>query len=73
MDAILRSSRTGRQAIVADISPTMRNVTKITDDDAILKALSTGESADPILSSRASRLVDANADERAKSGSCNGR
>ena len=55
MDAILRSSRIGRQAIVADINPTMRNMTKITDDDAILKALWTGESADPILSSLASR------------------
>ena len=56
MDAILRSNRTGRQAIVADINPTMRNMTKITDDDATLKALSTGESDDPppILSSRAS-------------------
>mmetsp|Transcript_35864 Transcript_35864/g.58488 ORF Transcript_35864/g.58488 Transcript_35864/m.58488 type:complete len:86 (+) Transcript_35864:351-608(+) len=54
IDAILRSSRIGRHAIVAAIIPTINNSTVTKEDDATLKALWTGETADPILSSRAS-------------------
>lgn len=45
----------GRHATVAANNPTIKSDATITEDDAILKALWTGESAeDPNLSSRAS-------------------
>ena len=54
MDAILTAIKIGRHAIVAANILMVIKSTKITDDDAILNARWTGDSADPSLSSYAS-------------------
>ena len=50
----MSANNNGRQAIVAAMRPTIKNTTRMADDDATLNALWTGESADPRLSSRTS-------------------